>query len=166
MLEVKRIIIEDWALLPFLVSTSSGFIIAVVDFVFLQSLRFQLSGLTGVFLSVIGGYLRFKARLELKKKAGYKSLLSTAKLQILEEHRLVMDGLYRHIRHPIYLGETLRNLGFVMIPSSLYGILLIAMATIFLLFRIKFEEKMLIDKFGEEYREYQRNTKKLIPYIY
>lgn len=157
---------EDWALLPFLASTSAGFIVAVVDFVFLQNLRFQLSGLIGVFLSVIGGYLRHKARLELKKKAGYKSLLSTAKLQIIEDHRLVTEGLYRHIRHPIYLGETLRNLGFVMIPSSLYGMLLITVATIFLLFRIEIEEKMLIDKFGEEYREYQRNTNKLIPYIY
>lgn len=163
---MKRTIMEDWTLLPFLASTSAGFIVAVVDFVFLQSLRFQLSGLIGVFLSVIGGFLRYKARLELKKKAGYKSLLSTAKLQIVEDHRLVTDGLYRHIRHPIYLGETLRNLGFVMVPTSLYGMLLIAVATIFLLFRIEIEEKMLIDKFGEKYKEYQRNTKKIMPYIY
>ena len=53
-----------------------------------------------------------------------------------------------------------------MIPSSLYGTLLMAVATIILLFRIETEEKMLIEEFGEEYREYQRNTKKLIPYIY
>jgi len=63
------------------------------------------------------------------------------------------------------LGETLRNLGFIVIPSSLYGMLLIVVA-IFLLFRIEIEEKILIEEFEEEYREYQRNTKKLIPYIY
>jgi protein-S-isoprenylcysteine O-methyltransferase Ste14 len=37
---------------------------------------------------------------------------------------------------------------------------------VFLLIRIEIEEKMLIETFGEEYIEYQRNTKKIIPYIY
>jgi protein-S-isoprenylcysteine O-methyltransferase Ste14 len=46
-----------------------------------------------------------KARLELKKKAGYGSLVGTAKLKIVKEHKLVTDGLYQHIRHPLYLGE-------------------------------------------------------------
>jgi protein-S-isoprenylcysteine O-methyltransferase Ste14 len=56
--------------------------------------------------------------------------------------------------------------GFVMGFSSLYGVLLVGVATIFFLFRIEIEEKMLIEAFGEEYKEYQRNTKKMIPYIY
>jgi len=165
-LEVKRSINEDWALLPFLVTTSAGFIVAIVDFVFLQNLNLQVFALAGLLLSVIGGYLRHRARLELKKKAGFKSLVSTGRLQVVESHRLVKDGLYSRIRHPIYLGETLRNLGFVTIPSSIFGVLLIAVATIFLLFRIRIEEKMLIEVFGDEYREYQRNTKRMIPFIY
>ncbi len=166
MLEVKRSINEDWALLPFLTITSAGFIVAIVDFVFLQNLNLQVFALAGLLLLVIGGYLRHRARLELKKKAGFKSLVSTGRLQVVESHRLVKDGLYSRIRHPIYLGETLRNLGFVTIPSSIFGVLLIAVATIFLLFRIGIEEKMLIEVFGDEYREYQRNTKRLIPFIY
>jgi len=104
--------------------------------------------------------------LELKEKAGFRSLVSTGRLQVVESHRLVKDGLYRRIQHPIYLGETIRNLGFVLIPSSIYGVLFIAVATIFLLFRIGIEERMLIEVFGDEYREYQRNTKRMIPYIY
>jgi protein-S-isoprenylcysteine O-methyltransferase Ste14 len=115
---------------------------------------------------VIGTYLRLKALGELKKKARFRSLASTGRLQIVEGHRLVKDGLYRHIRHPMYLGEIIRDFGFVMIFSSLYGMLLVSAATVFLLFRIEIEEKMLIEAFSEEYREYQRNTKKLIPYIY
>lgn len=107
-----------------------------------------------------------KARLQLKKKAGYGSLVGTAKLQIVKKHRLVKDGIYKHIRHPLYLGEILRNLGFVVIFSSVYGILIVLLASIFLLFRIEIEEKMLILVFGEEYIEYRRNTKKMIPYIY
>jgi len=166
MLEVKRSIKEDWVLLPFLVTRSAGAIVAIIDFIFLQNIRFQVYGLAGVLLSVIGTYLRLKALGELKKKARFRSLASTGRLQIVEGHRLVKDGLYRHIRHPMYLGEIIRDFGFVMIFSSLYGMLLVSAATVFLLFRIEIEEKMLIEAFGEEYREYQRNTKKLIPYIY
>ena len=107
-----------------------------------------------------------KARLELKKKAGYGSLVGTAKLKIVKEHKLVTDGFYKHIRHPLYLGEILRNLGVVVIFSSVYGMLIVLLASIFLLFRIEIEEKMLIMVFGEEYIEYRKNTKKMIPYIY
>ena len=166
MLKVKKSFKEDWTLLPALVALGTGFIIAILDFVFLQNLTFQVFALAGLCLLLIGGYLRFKARLELKKKAGFSSLGSTARLQIVEGHRLVKDGLYKHARHPIYLAETLRNFGFVLIFSSIYGVLFIAVGTIFLLFRIRTEEKMLIEAFGEDYKEYQRNTKRLLPYIY
>lgn len=166
MLEVKRSIKEDWALLPFLVTTSAGFVVAIVDFVYLQNLKFQVFGLVGLSLSAIGGYLRHRARLELKEKAGFETLVSTGRLQVVESHRLVKDGLYKRVRHPIYLGETVRNLGFVLIPSSIYGASFIAVATVFLLFRIEIEERMLIETFGDEYREYQRNTKRIVSYVY
>jgi len=79
---------------------------------------------------------------------------------------LVKDGLYKHIRHPLYLGEILRNFGIVSIFSSGYGILFIMIGTIFLLLRINVEEEMLIEAFGSDYEDYKRKTKKLIPYIY
>ena len=166
MLKIRKSFKEDWTLLPLLVFLGMGFIIAILDFVFLQNLTFQVFALAGLCLLLIGGYLRFKARLELKKKAGFSSLGSTARLQIVESHRLIKDGLYKHVRHPIYLVETLRNFGFVLIFSSIYGVLFIAVGTIFLLLRISIEEKMLIEAFGEDYKEYQRNTKRIIPYIY
>ena len=53
-----------------------------------------------------------------------------------------------------------------MLLSSAYGVLFIAVATILLLFRIEIEEKMLIDVFGDDYHEYKRNTKRIIPHIY
>jgi protein-S-isoprenylcysteine O-methyltransferase Ste14 len=35
-----------------------------------------------------------------------------------------------------------------------------------MLYRTKIEEKMLIEKFGDEYRDYMKKTKKLIPFVY
>ena len=107
-----------------------------------------------------------KARLQLRKKAGFVNLVSTSRLQIVEGQQLVKDGLYKHIRHPLYLGEILRNFGIVSIFSSGYGILFIMIGTIFLLLRLNAEEEMLVEAFGSDYEDYQRKTKKLIPYIY
>ena len=102
----------------------------------------------------------------MKKKAGFDSLVGTSKLKVVKEHHLVKDGLYKHVRHPLYLGEILRNLGFVIIFSSVYGTSIVLLASTFLFFRMDIEEKMLISAFSVEYIEYKRRTKKLIPYIY
>lgn len=165
-LAMKRSFREDWTLLPFLVITLTSFIVAILDFIFLQNLKVQIFALVGLPMLLTGGYLRMRARVQLKKKAGFSSLAATGKLQIVEDHKLVEDGLYKHVRHPIYLGETVRNLGIVLLFSSIYGLVLIAAATVFLLFRMQKEEKMLTERFGKEYQEYQRKTKRIIPYIY
>ena len=164
--KVKKSFREDWTVLPVILITSIGFIVTAIDFIFLQNLKFQFFALIGLAFVIIGGYLRIKARLELRKKAGFDNLVSTSRLQIVEGQQLVKDGLYKHLRHPVYLGEILRNLGIVSIFSSGIGILFIMVGTIFLLFRIKTEEEMLVEAFGSDYEDYKRKTKRLIPYIY
>ena len=162
----ERKSVNDWTSLPFIVITSAGFIAAGLDFVVLQNLQFQVFTFIGLVSLAIWGYVRFKARLELKEKAKFESLAATGKLATMKNHQLVTDGLYQHIRHPIYLGETLRNLGIVTLLSSICGVLFIVVATSLLLFRIGIEEKLLIEVFSEDYKEYQQTTKKLIPHIY
>jgi protein-S-isoprenylcysteine O-methyltransferase Ste14 len=166
LVEVKKSFKEDWTSLPFVIISGIGFIVAVIDSVFLQNLKFQFFGLVGLALVIMGGYLRMKARLMLRKKAGFENLVSTSRLQIVENQKLVKDGPYKYIRHPLYLGEILRNFGIVSIFSSGYGILFIMVGTILLLFRINMEEKMLVEAFGSDYEDYKRTTEKLIPYIY
>jgi protein-S-isoprenylcysteine O-methyltransferase Ste14 len=164
--KVKKSFREDWTVLPVILITSIGFIVTAINFIFLQNLKFQFFGLIGLALVIIGGYLRTKARLQLKKKAGFDNLVSTSRLQIVEGQQLAKDGLYKHIRHPLYLGEILRNVGIVSIFSSGYGVLFIMIGIIFLLFRVNAEEKMLVEAFGSDYEDYKRKTKRLIPYIY
>ena len=164
--EVKKNAREDWTVLPFLSLTVLGFIITVLDFVYRQNFNFQVFAVAGLLLLITGGLIRMKARLELKKKGRFGSLTKTVQLQIVKGHQLVKDGLYKHIRHPIYLGEILRNVGFVVIFSSVYGILIVLLASVFLLFRIEIEERMLIVVFDNQYKKYKKNTKKMIPYVY
>jgi len=166
MSELEKNSTKDWTWLPFTGLSLLGFAVAIFDFVFLQNFKFQPFAVAGLLLLLVGGVVRIKARLELNKKAGFGGYFRTWRVKIVRDHKLVKDGLYKHIRNPIYLAEILRNLGFVLIFSSAYGSMLILLASTLLLFRIKLEEKILAAEFGEEYEEYKRNTKKLIPYIY
>ena len=157
---------EDWAVIPYIILLLIGFIVSIIDFVYVQMLVFQTSWvILGIPLLVFGGVMRFMPRRSLAK-AGFGSIWKTPFLQIVEDQQLVTDGYYKHIRHPIYLGEIGRALGWAITLSSLYGLVLMIIGLVFLLIRIEIEEKMLIGAFGEEYKDYQRNTKKLIPYIY
>jgi len=157
---------EDWASAPFLLFTIVGFLVSIYDFWILQKLSFRLSValVIGILLVAVGGYLRFTSRRTLMK-AGF-GLVSSSRLQIVEGQRLVTDGVYSHVSHPLYLGEISRNLGFALILSSLYGFVVVLVGSLFLPFRIQIEERMLLEEFGREYEEYKRRTKKLIPYIY
>ncbi|MFQ5712267.1 MAG: methyltransferase family protein [Candidatus Geothermarchaeales archaeon] len=70
------------------------------------------------------------------------------------------------MRHPAYLGSLLLSPGIPLIFSSFYGFLLILWIIPCFLYRIRIEESMLLEKFGDEYREYMKETKKIIPFIY
>ncbi|WP_177188606.1 methyltransferase family protein [Alkalibacterium subtropicum] len=80
---------------------------------------------------------------------------------------LEQDGLYKFIRHPSYTGEIIIFLGvsiaFFHPVSSLFAFVFPTSA---ILYRIHTEEKVLLTSFGEEYKKYQKRTKKIIPFIY
>ena len=156
---------RDWPALFYLNFAIIGFFVIAYDFWKIQGLRFQyLFVVVGFVLVIIGGSFRIKSRVALKK-AGF-GIVNSYKLQIVGGQRLVTDGIYSFIRHPLYLGEMTRNLGFAVLFASLYGFVFMVIANSFLIVRISIEERMLLDEFGTEYEEYRRRTKKLIPYIY
>lgn len=157
---------EDWAVVPFMFLTLLGFAAAVYDFTFFQGLGFRLGpvSLLGLAMLLFGGYLRLMARRQLMG-AGL-TLLGSSRLVTVKGQRLVTDGLYKRIRHPLYLGETTRNLGFTLILTSGYGFTLVLLGSAFLLVRIQREERMMLEEFGDEYREYMASTWMLIPHVY
>lgn len=113
---------------------------------------------------IIGGSIRAISRMTLKK-TGF-GLVNSTRLRVIEKQKIVTDGIYGHIRHPLYLGETIRNICFTIAAYSLYGLIPILLGNALLLFRIGIEEKMLVEEFGKEYEEYMNKTKKLVPYVY
>ena len=87
-------------------------------------------------------------------------------VKIVPDHRLITDGPYRMIQHPMYLSEIVFGLSIPMIFDSLLGLFIMLVPIPLILLRIRFEEGVLVSRFGQEYLEYSRRTKKLIPYIY
>ncbi len=91
----------------------------------------------------------------------------TVDVTIRKDHRIKREGFYKYIRHPSYAFSLLTSLGLGLYLNnwlSLIAALTIPFAAF--LYRIRVEEKALIEQFGEEYLEYRRKTKKLIPFIY
>ena len=87
-------------------------------------------------------------------------------LEIREGHTLVKNGLYRYVRHPIYLGTILGAMSIPVFTASLMGFLIGLLTFPLFVYRIIIEEKMLIEEFGDEYLEYIEETWRLVPLLY
>ncbi len=131
------------------------------DFVVLQgtTFHFGIVSITGAILMIIGIALRMQSRYMLGKGFSYS-------LRVLPEHRLITEGIYKHIRHPAYVGDVLFHFGVALLFSSGWGLLMMFGLIPCFLYRITIEEKMLTENFGEAYRAYIKSSKKLIPFIY
>ena len=82
-----------------------------------------------------------------------------------EARRLVTSGVYRIVRHPLYLAEELAVIGIFMQFVSAWTVLLLAVQIAFQLRRMHNEEAILGEMFPE-YAAYKANTARLIPGIY
>jgi protein-S-isoprenylcysteine O-methyltransferase Ste14 len=139
----------------------SSLFVAIFDFWQIQGMIFHLSSinLTGFTLFFFGVVLRAVGRLTLGRYYAYG-------LRTLPNHKLVTHGIYKHIRHPISLAAILYSIGIPLVFSSLYGFAIMLVLIPLILYRLRIEERMLIEKFGDEYRQYMGKTKKLIPFTY
>jgi len=88
-------------------------------------------------------------------------------LEVHHEHRLITQGVYRRVRHPMYLALALYSVGQAfVIPNWVAGPSnLLAFAILFAL-RIRAEERMMIEGFGAEYAAYSARTSRLIPGVW
>jgi protein-S-isoprenylcysteine O-methyltransferase Ste14 len=88
-------------------------------------------------------------------------------LEIRDQHRVVSNGVYAHVRHPMYSAFWLMGLGQAfLLPNWIAGLAgLVGFGILFFL-RVDKEERMMLDTFGEEYRAYMGRTKRVIPRVY
>ena len=83
-----------------------------------------------------------------------------------EKPVVIREGVFKYIRHPIYLGAILLYLGLILltlsIPSAVFWLIII----LFYYFISRFEEKILLHEFGDQYKEYMEEVPMLIPSLF
>jgi len=86
--------------------------------------------------------------------------------RMMKEQSLITSGPYRFIRHPIYTAFIL-ILGSTLFISSnwMIGLCWIGMTILEVASRIKFEESLMLEFFGEQYRNYMKKTGRLLPKV-
>jgi len=88
-------------------------------------------------------------------------------LQVREHHQLITQGVYKSIRHPMYSALFLYSLGQVLVlPNWIAGPSYLITFGILFVFRIRDEEGMMLEEFGDEYATYMAKTKRLVPGIW
>ncbi|MDQ2969814.1 MAG: protein-S-isoprenylcysteine O-methyltransferase [Acidobacteriota bacterium] len=88
-------------------------------------------------------------------------------LEVREKHQLVTRGIYRRVRHPMYLALLLYSVGQALalpnwVAGPSYGV---TFALLFAL-RVGPEERMMLEEFGKDYEVYMARTKRLVPRVW
>jgi protein-S-isoprenylcysteine O-methyltransferase Ste14 len=110
----------------------------------------------GVVLVAVGLAYSVWARLHLGK-------MWSAVVTLKAEHRIVRTGPYTITRHPIYTGMLLALVGTALVRDTVAGLIGCALIAIGFVLKLRQEERMLTEHFGDDYRVYRQQVPALIP---
>lgn len=82
-----------------------------------------------------------------------------------EKPTVITKGVFGRMRHPYYLGSILFYIGLWSFTLSIFSAMLVIIIVAFYHFIARYEEKLLVGKFGEEYERYIRSVPMWIPRI-
>jgi len=85
-------------------------------------------------------------------------------LEIRTEHKLITNGIFGYIRHPMYASQWVWVIAQpLLLQNWIAGFLNLLVFIPFYIFRVRAEEQMMLDTFGDEYREYMNRTGAVFP---
>ena len=79
---------------------------------------------------------------------------------------VIRKGVFSVVRHPIYLSEIILYLGLLILNISLVAAFIWIIAIFFLHYISRYEEKLLLAKFGKEYENYMQEVPMWFPRLY
>jgi len=82
-----------------------------------------------------------------------------------EDHTFISRGLLRYIRHPLYSGSILFLIGYFLISPHIPNLVSALCMILYFVVGARFEEKKLVNAFGEDYLRYKMTTPAFIPNI-
>jgi protein-S-isoprenylcysteine O-methyltransferase Ste14 len=90
----------------------------------------------------------------------------SARVSIVEEHRLIHTGPYARIRHPIYTGMLVALAGTALVVGEYRALVGLGIALLGFARKAKKEEEMLAARFGREFEEHQRRAGFFLPKLF
>jgi protein-S-isoprenylcysteine O-methyltransferase Ste14 len=91
----------------------------------------------------------------------------TRTLKIQADQKVIDFGMYKYIRHPGYLGLLMIWTGAAFASNNWFIFVWITLSSIIVYhYRMRSEEQMLVQAFGESYINYKKHTWRLIPWLY
>ena len=115
------------------------------------------AGWIGVAIFALADWLLWRSHADLEHSW-------SPRLEILEEHSLVTDGVFRYIRHPTYAAHWLWGVAQIfLLQNWIAGFSMLVTMLPLYLYRARVEEEIMIEQFGDEYREYMARTGRIIP---
>ena len=107
----------------------------------------------GILLLILSGYLALTGlSIVFGKKA--------------QSHGVIRKGIFGFVRHPIYLSEIILYEGLLVLHISLAAAFIWVIAIFFLYYISRYEEKLLLKKFGKEYEQYMKEVPMWFPRLY
>lgn len=118
------------------------------------------AGFLGILLMALALYIIWRAHADLGKNW-------SPSLEVTEGQQLVTGGIYALLRHPIYTAMTLFAAAQALLLHNWIAGLLGALTFVPIYFiRVPREEQMMLEQFGDQYRNYMKRTSRLFPKIF
>jgi protein-S-isoprenylcysteine O-methyltransferase Ste14 len=115
------------------------------------------AGWLGVVLFAVAIWLLWRSHVDLGKNW-------TPTLGIRHDHQLVTDGVFEHMRHPMYAAHILWGIASaLMLHNWIAGFTFLVVTVIQYLSRVNAEEQMMLEEFGEQYETYMQRSGRIIP---
>ena len=128
-----------------------------LDFATLPVMMSPAFGFVGIALFVMAIWLLHRSHTDLGK--GWSPTVEPE-----AEQRLVTEGVYKRIRHPMYAAHVLWGLAqALLLPNLVAGPVALVLIVAVLSLRIPREEQAMLSQFGEAYRRYMSTTGRIVP---
>lgn len=154
----------DWTLPLITICYAIMGLVAILEFFLLHRKVNAVVTLIGIFGFLTAFLLRWWGILALGEQWAIHAI-GAAKLK-KRELKLVKQGPYKYIRHPIYLSIIIEVIALALIPNSYYALYFAVLVCVpLLILRTHLEEKSSVRKFGEEYIKYKEELPMFIPFL-